>query len=186
MQLWLVLLDRAEPPIFLLFVLSDLVLKPNDQMLQLIDLFQVLPGLNAGLRALLLVKLKFFLTFLEGKCELILHILHLRYEDLLVFEPLLQNPVLFPLPLQLKLHNDLIFLLLGCMSSSRWVLGWVERRVPELRSALRYVLPIFLLVNGLFLGKIGEVHGRMVAAFAVKTFLSIGALDPQRCLLVLC
>ena len=147
----LILLDRAEPPIFLLLVLSDLVLEPNNQMLELVDLLQVLPGLNAGLRALLLVKLQLFLTLLEGKCELILHILHLRYEDLLILEPLLQNPVLFPLPLQLKLHDDLILLLLGRMGSSRWVLGGVEGGVAELRSALRDVLPVFLLVHRLLL-----------------------------------
>lgn len=150
--LGLVLLDRAVPAIFLLFVLGDLILQPNHQMLQLIDLLKVLPGLNAGHGALFLIKLELLLALLKGLGELILHILHLRYEDLLILEPLLQNPILFALPLQLELHDDLVFFLLGHLGSSGWVLGRVEGRVPELGSALRDVLAVFLLVHRLLLG----------------------------------
>lgn len=103
------------------------------------------------MRALFLIKLQLLLAFLKGNCELILNILHLRNEDLLILEPLLQNPVLFTLPLQLELHYDLVFLLLGQLGCSGWVLGRVEGGVAELRSALRDVLTVFLLVHRLLL-----------------------------------
>jgi hypothetical protein len=35
------------------------------------------------------------------------------------------------------------------------------------------MLAVFMIIDGLFLGKIGEVHAGIVVVFAIKTFLGV-------------
>ena len=141
-------------------------------MLQLIDFFQVFPGLYA----LLLVKLQLLLAVFEGLTQLILQFPHLRYEHLLILQPLLQNPVLLPFSFQLKLNHYLI-LLLGGVHLFRRVLQRVKCGVPKLRSGLWRHQTIFVIIDGFFLREIGEVHAGTVVILAVETLLGIRTLQ---------
>lgn len=165
-------LERTVPFVLLILIIGDLIFESNDEMLQLIDFLQVL----SGLYSLLLVKLQLLLAFLECIGELILNFLHLRYEDLLILQPFLQNPVLFPLSFQLELNDDLILFLLGRVQLFGRVLHGVEGGIAELRSGLRRHQGIFVIVDGFLLGEIGEVHTRTVVILAVETLLRVRTL----------
>ncbi len=54
----------------------------------------------------------------------------------------------------------------------------VERRVAELRSCLGSSVTVLVIINGLFLGEVGEVHGSTVVILAIKALLGVRTLQP--------
>jgi hypothetical protein len=54
----------------------------------------------------------------------------------------------------------------------------VKRGVAELRSSLGSSVTVLVVVYGLFLGEVGEVHGGTVVILAVEALLGVRALLP--------
>jgi hypothetical protein len=161
-------------------IVCDLVFKPDDEVFELIDFFEVLACVVGGLCASLLVVLEFFLAFLEGEGEFVLDVFHLADEDLFVFESFLEDAVLFAFAFEFELSEDLVFLLLGGVGGGGGGFGGAQGRVAHLGSGLGGQSVSLLVVDGLFLGEVGEVHALSLVRFSVKTFLGVGPLFPHQ------